>query len=231
MSLLHSAKKYAPTLKSIAITGSINSITTGDDLATRVLTNESWNSITTDQAKDLNNPYISYCSSKKEAELAVWSFVKTETPSFSITVFLPALIFGPPIQPLKSIKALNFSVNLIYELFNGKNVSVPPTPFPSYIDVRDLADAHVKALTTEGARNKRFLIGGAGFGMAHVVKVLEGIKALEGRVVGESAEVEVLPEAKIGAKEGNEVLGMKFRTFGSTITDTVERILEVEKMG
>jgi nucleoside-diphosphate-sugar epimerase len=231
ISLLNSAKKYAKNLKSIAITGSINSITTGDDLATRTLTNTSWNNITQAQAKEMNNPYISYCSSKKEAELAVWEFVKNENPSFGITVFLPALIFGPPIQPVKSVANLNFSVSLLYSLFNGQNTTIPATPFPSYIDVRDLADAHVKALTTEGAKNKRFLIGGKLFGMEKVVEVLKGIKALEGRLPAANAEAEVLPEAKIGAEEGNEVLGMKFRSFEETIGDTVERILEIEKSG
>jgi hypothetical protein len=59
MSLLKSAKEYATQLKSIAITGSVNAITTGDDLATRILTNDSWNSITIEQAKEMNNPFIS----------------------------------------------------------------------------------------------------------------------------------------------------------------------------
>ena len=74
-------------------------MTTGGDLATRTLTNTSYHDITQDQARAANNGYISYVSVKKEAELAVWRFVEEEKPPFSVTVFLPALIFGPPIQP------------------------------------------------------------------------------------------------------------------------------------
>jgi hypothetical protein len=43
--LLQSAHKYGKNVKAIAVTGSINSITTGDpqDLKSRVLTNDAWN--------------------------------------------------------------------------------------------------------------------------------------------------------------------------------------------
>jgi nucleoside-diphosphate-sugar epimerase len=177
----------------------------------------------------MNNPFISYCSSKKEAELAVWEFVKTEKPSFAVTVFLPALIFGPPIQPLKSVKDLNFSVGVLYSLFNGSNPdTIPGTMFPAYIDVRDLAVAHVKALTTEGARNKRFLIGGMPFAMVDAAKAFQNVKALEGRLP-KSMEAEPVVVPKIEAGEGNEVLGMKFRSLEETMVDVAERILELEK--
>ncbi|KAF2433553.1 NAD(P)-binding protein [Tothia fuscella] len=233
LSLLHSAKKFAPTLKSVAITGSINAITMGDDLENRILTNESWNNITIASAKEVNNPFVSYCSSKKEAELAVWDFVTSEKPSFTITVLLPALIFGPPIQPLKApaTKNLNFSVGVIYSLFDGSNKErTPGTMFPSYIDVRDLADAHVKTLTAEGAKNKRFLIGGRPLALDAAVEALRGVKDLEGRLPRENAEMKVVVP-KIEAGEGNEVLGMEFRSFESTIRDTAEKILELEKEG
>jgi nucleoside-diphosphate-sugar epimerase len=230
MSLLRSAKQYAPTLKAIAMTGSINAITTGDDLPARVLTNKSWNTITTDFAREAKNAYISYCVSKKEAELAVWEFVKSEKPSFTVTVFLPALIFGPPIQPVKSVKSLNFSSATFYSLFSGDNAGkpVPGTMFPSYIDVRDLADAHVKALTTPAAAGKRYLIGGFPFSNTAVVKILgEEFPELKDKLpVGDEENVIV---AQIEATEGNEVLGMKFKTFEETVVDTTKKIVEIEK--
>jgi hypothetical protein len=73
-------------LKSIAITGSINAITTGapDDNAAREYTNDSWNNITQEYARESKSGFIMYCSSKKEAELAIWDFVKVEKPHFSV---------------------------------------------------------------------------------------------------------------------------------------------------
>jgi nucleoside-diphosphate-sugar epimerase len=79
------------------------------------------------------NPYISYCVSKAEAEKAIWTFVSDHKPHFSVSVLLPALIFGPAIQPVRDLKKINFSTDRFYELFNGSLEVVPPTAFPSYV--------------------------------------------------------------------------------------------------
>jgi len=88
LSLLKGAKAHAPTLKSVVITGSINSITDGspEENRARDYTNESWNPITPELARGGSN-YAMYQSSKKEAELAVWDFVKTEKPHFAVSHF------------------------------------------------------------------------------------------------------------------------------------------------
>jgi nucleoside-diphosphate-sugar epimerase len=232
LSLLRSAAQHAPNLKTIAMTGSINAITTGDDLPARTLTNSSWNTLTADYARSAQNPYISYCSSKKEAELAVWDFVKTKKPKFTVTVFLPALIFGPPIQPVKNVQSLNFSSAAFYSLFSGENAGkpVPGTMFPSYIDVRDLADAHVKALTTPVAVGKRYLIGGFAFSNTAVVKVLaDKFPELKSKLPDGDEENVIV--ATVEAVEGNGALGMKFKTFEETVVDTTRKILEIEKQG
>ena len=77
-------------MKSIVITGSICSITTGapDDNKKRVYTNESWSEITPEFARTYTTyrpDYVKYCSSKKEAELAIWEFVRSEKPGFSVS--------------------------------------------------------------------------------------------------------------------------------------------------
>jgi nucleoside-diphosphate-sugar epimerase len=231
LSLLRSAQKYAPSLKSIAVTGSINAITTGDDLTTRRLTNESWNTVTKEQARELNNAYISYCSAKKESEEAIWSFVKSENPSFAVTVFLPALIFGPPIQGVKSTKTFNFSAGIFFSLFSGENAGkpVPSTAFPSYIDVRDLAIAHVKALIEPNARNKRFLIGGEAYSNTAAVHVLRAkFPELAEKLPIEDEKAVVVPQ--IGAAEGNETLELQFRSFEATVEDMTRKILEIQKL-
>jgi len=236
--LLRSAKAYGSALKSIAVTGSINALTTGspEELIANVMTNTFWSNITQEQAREMQNPYISYCSGKKEAELAIWKFVKEESPSFTVTVYLPALIFGPPIQPVESLDKLNYSNGVFYSLFNGSNSSVPPTSFPSYIDVRDLAYAHVKALTTPEAANKRFLIGGAKMTYSAIVDTLRKlseseIPELKGRLPEPSDEAEKVTFARIEAEDGNRVVGLegRLRTMEQTFGDAAKRILELEK--
>lgn len=92
LALLSSAKAHAPGLKSIVVTGSINSVTPGfpEDNRKREYTNDGWNDFTPEIARKSDNMLVLYCSSKKEGELAIWDFVKTEKPHF--TVRLSSLI-------------------------------------------------------------------------------------------------------------------------------------------
>jgi nucleoside-diphosphate-sugar epimerase len=231
LALLRAAVKYGPAVKSIAVTGSINAATTGspEELGAP-LTPETWLPISREKAREINNAYISYCSGKKEGELAIWDFVKTQSPKFAVTVFLPALIFGPPIEPVKGgAKGLHYSAGVIYSLFNGTYETIPATTFPSYIDVRDLADAHVKSLTEPAVANKRLTIGGQSMTYTALVHSLAKVPELAGRVPADSGEDQKVTPAIVDAHEGNELLKMTLRSLDETMADTAKRILELEQ--
>lgn len=229
--------RYSKSLKHIAVTGSINAVSAGDDLVDRVLTDDSYNSVSQDVARTANHPFYSYCSSKKEAELAMWDFIKAENPSFGLTVFLPALIFGPPIQAIKKpvSEGINFSTDIFYSLWNGSNKTIPATMFPSYIDVRDLAEAHVKSLTAPEARNRRFLIGGFALTYTAMVRSVKSQvergelpKDVLENLAEEGEADKGTPVPKIEAQEATKALDMTFRTMDDTTGDTVRRILELK---
>src|SRR6266480_6112447 len=84
--------------------------------------------ITHDSTRQANHMFVSSCSSKKESELAAWEFMKTEMPAFGLTVFLPPLIFVPPMQPVKGSKHLTFSLGVFYSLWHGRNDPNPNAP-------------------------------------------------------------------------------------------------------
>lgn len=97
LNLLNGANKYAPTLKSIAITGSANSITgtihsimarSREESKAKEYTNDMWSDITPQFARESQSQYIMYCCSKKETELAVWEWMKNNKPNFSVSVSL-----------------------------------------------------------------------------------------------------------------------------------------------
>ncbi|KAJ5875611.1 NAD(P)-binding protein [Penicillium subrubescens] len=220
------------------ISGSINALTMGspEENASTIYVNEFWNPITPEKAREAQNAYLSYCSSKKEAEKAVWDFVSSSSPHFSVTVLLPALIFGPPIQPVRGINGLGYSSNVFHSLWNNTYSEVPPTTFPSYIDVRDLAAAHLRALSNPEAANRRFLLGGEKLTYTDIVKTLaelsqSDIPQLEGRLPAESGEDENVVFARIDVAEGNRILGLegKLRSKKTTFGDAAKRILELEQ--
>jgi nucleoside-diphosphate-sugar epimerase len=97
LNLLNGANEFAPTLKSIAITGSANSITgtiysimacSREENKAKEYTNDMWSDITPQFARESQSQYVMYCSSKKETELAVWEWMKTKKPNFEVSVSL-----------------------------------------------------------------------------------------------------------------------------------------------
>jgi nucleoside-diphosphate-sugar epimerase len=108
-------------------------MTTGQDIDSRTFTSASWLPLSISDAIAAQHPYISYCVAKAESEKAIWKFVEEEKPGFSVTNLLPCLIFGPPLQPVSSLKKINYSNDVFYELFNGSNEVIPGTSFPSYV--------------------------------------------------------------------------------------------------
>ncbi|KAI6815702.1 hypothetical protein KC365_g16122 [Hortaea werneckii] len=233
LSLLDSVHTYAPTVKSLAITGSANSVAgtifsimarSPEENNVNEYTNDMWNVITPDSARESQSPYIMYCSSKKETELAV-------------TVLLPALIFGPP----PTLAPLNLSVSFVYRFFNGTFQELPDTYaaglFPSYVDVRDLATAHVRALSSADAVNKRFLVGAPELSSS---LILDSLKKFAGKNTVPELKTRLpkntgkdsrshLSLPRFNVDEGNETLGLNLRSAEETFEDVARRIVELEK--
>lgn len=201
------------------------------DVHERVFSSASWLPVTIEDARKANNNYISYCVAKAESEKAIWAFVKENEPSFSVTVLLPGLIFGPPLQPIKNVNKINFSTDQFHSLFDGSSEVTPPTAFTSFVDARDLAYAHVKSLTTKAVANQRFLIGGNDYSTQAAVDILKKMPELEGRLPKESGED--LSQRKVrmeDVQEWNKKLGLVPRTPEQTFVDTAKKLLALEKL-
>lgn len=115
----------------------------------------------TDPAAARATPYY---RSKTLAEQAAWTFAK-ET-GLDLAVINPATIFGPLLGPDHGT-----SVGLIRQMMSGKLRRVPRFGF-SVVDVRDAADAHIRAMTHPAASGQRFIVGGRFFWLRELGAVL-----------------------------------------------------------
>lgn len=115
----------------------------------------------TDPASPRATPYY---RSKTLAEQAAWNLAK-ET-GLDLAVINPATIFGPLLGPEHGT-----SVGLIKQMMSGKLRRVPRFGF-SVVDVRDAADAHIRAMTHPGASGQRFIVGGRFFWLRELAAVL-----------------------------------------------------------
>ena len=91
-----------------------------------------------------------YVRSKAIAERAAWDFMSAEGKSVELSVINPAGIFGP-------ILGADFSssIDLVTRLLKG----MPGCPrlYFGVVDVRDVANLHIRAMTHPAARGERFI--------------------------------------------------------------------------
>jgi dihydroflavonol-4-reductase len=92
-----------------------------------------------------------YVKSKTLAERAAWEFAAT-APGLKLTVLNPSLVLGPPLDDV-----FGSSVGVVRRFLSGKDPVVPVMGMP-VVDVRDVAEAHVRALGRPETAGKRYIL-------------------------------------------------------------------------
>ena len=107
-----------------------------------------------------------YRLSKVLAERAAWDFVRDHGNGTTLTTILPSAVFGPVLS-MESVG----SASIIRGLLQGKPPAIPRFGF-YVVDVRDLADAHIRAMTMPAAAGERFIVAGDFLWMKDIAAVL-----------------------------------------------------------
>lgn len=115
-----------------------------------------------------------YPQSKTFAEQAAWAFMAEQGGATTLAVVNPALVLGP----ILSTASLG-SVQVVQRLMNG---SMPGTPRLGFniVDVRDVADLHLRAMVAPAAAGQRFIAAGDYAWMADIAAMLRehlGVRA------------------------------------------------------
>jgi nucleoside-diphosphate-sugar epimerase len=109
-----------------------------------------------------------YTKSKTLAERAAWEFLAREGGSLELSVINPVGVFGPVLGPNYST-----SILLVQRLMDGAMPGTPQLYFGA-VDVRDVADLHIRAMTHPAAKGERFLaVAGDFLTMLDVAKILK----------------------------------------------------------
>ncbi|KAF1348102.1 hypothetical protein BDV97DRAFT_335163 [Delphinella strobiligena] len=229
--ILKSIKKNAPSVKRVVITSSFASIVNPakGNWPEHTYSEADWNPMTQEDA--LQAPAAGYRASKTFAEKGAWDFVEKEKPNFSIATICPPLVFGPIVHYLNSLDALNTSNQRIRDFYTGKaKDELPPTGTFFWVDVRDVALAHVKAVEVEAAGNKRFFVMNGLFSNKELAAVIKKNFPDQKDVPTEKTPGGDYPEegyAKFDNSRSKEVLGIKYHNFEQTIVDTVKSLQAV----
>jgi nucleoside-diphosphate-sugar epimerase len=92
-----------------------------------------------------------YVKSKTIAERAAWDFIASEGGALELSVINPVGVFGPVLGP-----DFSTSILMAQRLLNGDFPGLPRLWF-GVVDVRDVADLHIRAMTDPAASGERFL--------------------------------------------------------------------------
>jgi nucleoside-diphosphate-sugar epimerase len=109
-----------------------------------------------------------YAKSKTLAERAAWDFVAREGGGLELAVVNPVLVLGPVFSPDYSP-----SILLVQRLMDGAVPGCPRLYF-GIVDVRDIADLHIRAMTHPAAKGERFLgVAGDFMSVREIAEVLK----------------------------------------------------------
>jgi len=122
----------------------------------------------------------SYNKSKVMAERAAWDFMQREGGNLELSVINPVGIFGPALGP-----DLSSGFELVKNLIDGTMKAIPNLTLNA-IDVRDVADLHIRAMTNPNAKGQRFLaLAGGKISLPEIAKLLkEKMPPIAGKVSG-----------------------------------------------
>jgi nucleoside-diphosphate-sugar epimerase len=126
-----------------------------------LITEESW----TDPNEKGLSPYN---RSKVLAERAAWDFMTREGGNLELSVINPMGIFGPSLSPV-----LSSGFELLKKVMDGSMKALPNITL-GIVDVRDVADLHLRAMANPTAKGQRFLaLAGGTLSLVEIATLLK----------------------------------------------------------
>ncbi|MFC5582410.1 SDR family oxidoreductase [Rhodanobacter terrae] len=180
-----------------------------------------------------------YAKSKTLAERAAWDFIAREGRTLELSVVNPVGVFGPVLGPDYST-----SILLVQRLMDGAMPGCPQLSFGA-VDVRDVADLHIRAMTHPAAKGERFLaVAGDFLSIRDIAKILKNRMGASARRVPtrqlpnwlvrlaalrDPAVKQILPELgkpkNATSEKARRVLGWAPRSSEEAIVATAESLL------
>ena len=155
--VLEAIDKFGSNVKSIVVTSSTSAVrdSSGNRPSNSTLEESAWNEITIEQG--LKSTRLGYAAAKTFAEKEVWKFANAHT-GFNVTTVNPTFVFGPQAYEVKHKEKLNESAEIINKVLNLSPDDAIPRLTGLYIDVRDVAKAHVAAVNHPNQFNGQRLL-------------------------------------------------------------------------
>ena len=223
----------AAGVKRFVMTSSVAAVSYGRGRGVHTFTEADWT--------DLSKPGISpYVQSKTVAERAARDWVAAEGGGIEYCSICPSVVLGPVWS-----RDYSASVMIVRKLLDGSMGACPDIGF-GVVDVRDVADLHVRALKAPGMAGERFIASGRFVKIREVADILRAALGPEAHkvttrnvpdwLVRVAATFNPLARAVVGelgsvrnqdASHAKAVLGWATRPIEQSIVDTARCLVDL----
>ena len=218
-------------VRRVVLTSAFGAVGIGHPPRSTPFTEEDWT--------DVDSDIPPYQRSKTLAERAAWQFVEDEGGGMELAAVHPVGVLGPLLGPDDPP-----SLRLVRRMLEGQVPACPPFGM-GFVDVRDVADLHLRAMTDPAAAGERFLAVAG-----HSLRVVEIARILRDRLGARAANAPtrelpvwlaralgtVNPELRLlrhqlgrdldaTSAKAERLLGWRARPIEDTITETAESLL------
>ncbi|KAJ7597563.1 D-lactaldehyde dehydrogenase [Mycena floridula] len=227
--ILRSVLKFGSSVKRVVITSSCAAVYTPAKVAPYTeYVDSDWNETSVKSVEKLGRAADNiekYRASKTLAERAAWDMYgqNKATVTWDLVTITPPYVLGPIAHEVPNPASLNVSTKQWYEtVFHDELKAEPSAEFllsgNSWVDVRDLAEAHVLALEKESAGGERFIVSAGPFiwqDWINVAKSLDSspipVHRMRHGVPVAEVDVSANPRRFNGTKI-KKMLGLEYRT-------------------
>ncbi|MFF9624821.1 SDR family oxidoreductase [Streptomyces griseosporeus] len=218
-------------VRRVVLTSAFGAVGIGHPPRSTPFTEEDWT--------DLDSDIPPYQRSKTLAEQAAWQFIREEGDKTELAAVNPTGVLGPLLGPDDPP-----ALRLVRRMLEGRMPACPPFGM-GFVDVRDVADLHLRAMTNPVAAGERFLATAG-----HSMRVLDIARILRHRLGDRAAKAPtrelpvwltralgvVNPELRLlrhqlgrdldaTSAKAEQLLGWQARPIEDTVADTAESLL------
>ncbi|PCH42478.1 NAD(P)-binding protein [Wolfiporia cocos MD-104 SS10] len=228
LGILQSARAHGSNVQRVVITSSCATIAEYTN-PPRVFTEYDWNekAVVEVKAKKRDaHPISKYRASKVLAERAAWNFVEEHKGDlqWDLVVLCPSYVFGPMIHEVKSLDTMNASMNGWYQwalkgLFDPTRLDIEGF---NWVDVRDLANAHVLAIQKMEAAGSRVIVSQGPWDWYECIDVCRQC-GVETPVKEQRPRATAIPHQwTYDTSKAEKILGIRFRSLRDSTNDIIQ---------
>ncbi|WP_127507367.1 SDR family oxidoreductase [Actinoplanes solisilvae] len=204
-------------VKRVVLTSAFHAVGWGHPHDDHVFTEQDWTV--------LDGPGTdAYGRSKTLAEQAAWAYARES--GLELTTILPVAVMGP--FENRQVSGAN---HIVQQILSGRMPGYPNLWVP-IVDVRDVADAHIRAMTSDNAAGQRFLLSsGPAMSLEQIGAVLHdrlGADVPTGTIPDEAmgADPDLGYARKLSSEKARRLLGWHARPAAEAIVAAGKSLIE-----